>query len=413
MSKKSKMNTKNETLSLKSVALSLRSKITLKNVIKVIVAILFLACFSGLVYYANYDKPGYYTTVDNGVEYETCKVLKVVEDNTVRDEDYENIPRGTQNLKVEITSGRYVGDVVDVTNYLSGVTYNVYLEEGDSATVRITTTAPNEYSVSVYNYNRSPIIIGFVIIFILTLCIIGGKRGFFAIIGLIFSMIAVIFLLVPLTLKGYPALVTTIVIVILTIFVSLYLLGGLQRKSVCAMIGTFGGVVFAGILSVIASVLCGISGFNMDEAESLMIIASDCELKIKDLLICGVLIAALGAVMDVAMSISSAVDELHTVNPNLTPFQLFKSGMNIGRDAMGTMANTLILAFAGSSLNMMIFIYSYGVTYVQLINTDFIAIEIIRSLSGTMGIIFTVPFVAFISSRIVCMKHKKDGATAK
>lgn len=399
-------------LYLKKAAVFLRSKLTLKFIIKIVVAVIFLAAFFGMVYYANYDKPGYYTTADSGVEYETGKILLVEEDNTVRDADFEYIPRGTQKLKVEIKSGRYQGDVVDVTNYLSGVMYNVYLEKGDTASLRVTTTGPNEYTVSIYNYNRAPVIIGFIIIFIITLCIIGGKRGFFAIIGLIFSMIAVIFLLVPLTLKGFPALITTIIIVLLTIFVSLYLLGGLQRKSVCAMIGTFGGVVFAGVLSVIASYLCGISGFNMDEAESLMIIATDCDLKIKDLLICGVLIAALGAVMDVAMSISSAVDELHTVNPDLTPFQLFKSGMNIGRDAMGTMANTLILAFAGSSLNMMIFIYSYGVTYVQLINTDFIAIEIIRSLSGTMGIIFTVPFVAFISSRIVSMKHKEKKAEA-
>ena len=136
----------------------------------------------------------------------------------------------------------------------------------------------------------------------------------------------------------------------------------------------------------------------MDEAESLLLTAVDNGLKIRGLYICGILIASEGAVMDIAMSISSAVSELHSVNPSLTPAQLFRSGMNIGRDAMGTMANTLVLAFAGTSLNMMIFIYAYDVSYIQLLNTDFVAIEVIRSLAGSIGIILTVPVVAAVSA---------------
>ena len=387
----------------------LKKAFTLQFFIKCIVLIVFLAGFAGLIYYANYDKPGYYTTADSGKEFEVGKVLKVIDDKAKPDPEYENVMRGSQMLRIEILTGRYQGDVVDVMNYLSGVIYNVYLHEGDSVSLQILTTGENEYDVTVYNYNRSYILIAFILIFVLSLCIVGGKRGFFAVLGLLFTMVAFIFILVPLVLKGFPTLITTIAITSVTIFVSLYLLNGLHKKSVSAMIGTFAGVVFAGILAVIASWLCGISGFNMDEAESLFLVARDCELKIKDLLICGILIASLGAVMDVAMSIASAIDELHTVNSKLTPHQLFKSGMNIGRDAMGTMANTLILAFAGTSLNMMIFIYAYGVTYVQLINTDFIAVELIRGLSGTMGIIFTVPFVAFITSRIVSA-HKHVNA---
>ena len=109
--------------------------------------------------------------------------------------------------------------------------------------------------------------------------------------------------------------------------------------------------------------------------------------------------------MDIAMSISSAVSELHEVNPSLTARQLFRSGMNIGRDAMGTMANTLVLAFAGTSLNMMIFIYAYDVSYIQLLNTDFVAIEVIRSLSGSIGIVLTVPLVAAISSFLLARRR--------
>ena len=105
--------------------------------------------------------------------------------------------------------------------------------------------------------------------------------------------------------------------------------------------------------------------------------------------------------MDVAMSISSAIEELVKVNDKLSIKDLYKSGMNIGRDAMGTMANTLVLAFTGNSLNMLVLIYSYGVSFTQLINTDFIAIEIIKAIWGSIGIIVSVPVVAIVASYMV------------
>ena len=116
------------------------------------------------------------------------------------------------------------------------------------------------------------------------------------------------------------------------------------------------------------------------------------------LLTSGILIAALGAVMDISMSIASALDELYALDGTLSVKALFASGMNIGRDAMGTMANTLVLAYVGSSLNMMILIYSYGVSFNQLMNTDFVAIEMIRAVAGSIGIICTVPCVAIITA---------------
>ena len=111
--------------------------------------------------------------------------------------------------------------------------------------------------------------------------------------------------------------------------------------------------------------------------------------------------------MDVSMSVSSSMSEIATLTPGIGFSKLFKSGMNVGRDAMGTMANTLVLAYAGSSLNMMVLIYSYGVSLNQLINTDFVAIELIMAISGSVGIIMTVPCVAFIGAKIFAGGKKK------
>ena len=147
--------------------------------------------------------------------------------------------------------------------------------------------------------------------------------------------------------------------------------------------------------------LTPISGFNMSEAEELVLRAYDSPLEIRGLLVSGILIAALGAVMDVAMSISSACSELRAVEPHLTAGQLFRSGMNIGRDAMGTMANTLILAFAGASFNVLLLFQVYGYPLIQIINSDAMAIELIQSVAGSVGIILTVPLVSLLASFIL------------
>ncbi|WP_295752425.1 YibE/F family protein [uncultured Oscillibacter sp.] len=356
-----------------------------------------LLLFLALFFYARqgrsvYDRDG------AGITYETARVLSVLADNTEEDPETENVLRGSQELELEILTGRYAGETVQVTNYLSAF-YNVIAREGMKLAVSINTIEEGVYSVSVYNYSRDLWIWAFGALFALALFAVGGKQGLKALAGLGVTVFCVLFLLVPLLVqRGWPPIPTTLAIVAYTSFVTFIILGGVQVKTMAAALGSFGGVLLAGGLAWAACKIVHISGMNMDEAESLLLTAVDNGLKIRGLYICGILIASEGAVMDIAMSISSAVAELHAVNPSLTPAQLFRSGMNIGRDAMGTMANTLVLAFAGTSLNMMIFIYAYDVSYIQLLNTDFVAIEVIRSLAGSIGIILTVPVVAAVSA---------------
>ena len=366
--------------------------------------LLSLVLFAALFFYARagrstYDRDGV------GITYETARVLAVLSDNTEIDPETENVLRGSQELELEILTGRYAGETVQTTNYLSAF-YNVIAREGGKISVSINTVAEDVYSVSVYNYSRDLWIWGALLLFALVLFAVGGKQGLKALLSLGITVFCVIFLLVPLLVqRGWNPLATTIGIIAYTIFVTFVILGGIQVKTMVAALGSLGGVLLAGLMAWSACKVIHISGMNMDEAEALLLTAVDNGLKIRGLYICGILIAAEGAVMDIAMSISSAVAELHAVNPSLTARQLFRSGMNIGRDAMGTMANTLVLAFAGSSLNMMIFIYAYDISYVQLMNTDFVAMEVIRSVSGSIGIVLTVPLVAAISSFLLARRR--------
>lgn len=340
---------------------------------------------------------------EKNIRYDKGVVEKVLSDNTKKDESTEGVRRGSQVLQVRMVNGPYKGQVVTMDNYLSAQ-FNVYAKAGTRLMVRVTIyeEGPN---FSVYNYDRSLLLYGFILLFMVLLCVIGGKKGACALLSLILTLLVVVKVLLPLLLKGFPTLPTTIGVIAFATIVGFILIDGINVKTSSAIIGTIAGVVLAGLLAHMVGILGHINGYQMEESESLFLIAgSGSGIQITNLLTAGILIASLGAIMDVAMSIASALHELHEVNTSLTTKQLFRSGMNIGKDAMGTMANTLILAFTGSSLNLLLMIYSYGIPYDQLINTDSIAIEIIRGITGSIGIVLTVPIVAFISANIEKIK---------
>ena len=152
-----------------------------------------------------------------------------------------------------------------------------------------------------------------------------------------------------------------------------------------------------------------ISGYNVSNIDSLISVSNMTNIQVGDLLFAGILISSLGAVMDVGLSIASTIQEIHEANPALSVRELFRRGMNVGKDMMGTMSNTLILAFAGGSLSELILNYAYDLPYLQLINSYNIGIEIMQGISGSIGIILTVPLVSIFAS--ILTKQRKPAAS--
>lgn len=372
---------------------------------RIIVLVVFLSLLVWAIAWANSGWEGYTITDDSGVEYETARVVDILKDDTQQDPSIEGRLRGKQILEVEILTGRYAGDVVQTENFFSAM-YNVEAGLQDTISVRIDTKGVGEYQVSVYNYNRLPAIFFLIALFGLSVILIGGWQGLRALVGLIFTFVCIVWLLLPLTLKGFPAVAITIILVGVTSTICFYLLGGWQPKMVGAAIGCICGIAAAAILGYFAAHLVHASAYQMEEAEGLILARGDYGLKLNGLLLSGILIAAEGAVMDTAMSVASAMAELKQKRPDITRMELFRSGMHVGRDATGTMANTLVLAFAGSSLNMMVLIYSYQVSFTQLMNTDFVATELVRSVAGSMGIIWTVPCVSAATAWLLSRQKK-------
>ena len=333
--------------------------------------------------------------------YASAEVTAVLADNA--QEDYQNAEGrrvGDQELEIRILSGDHKDEIMTVTNYMSAL-FNVDVDQGDRIIVRIMTDEEGSYYASVFNYDRGIVLGVFLLIFFALLAVLGGKKGVGALAGLLLTLGCIWFILIPCLIRGVPAVPVTIGVSAVAAAAGLIFLNGYSKKTLCAVCGCVGGVLAAGIAAAAAGTLSPMNGFNMQEAENLILYGADKGLKISGLLVCGVLISALGAVMDVALGIASSVWEMREQNPDASAGSLFRSGMQIGKDAMGTMANTLILAFAGSSLNMLILVQTYDIPFLQLINTDSIALEVVQSVAGSFGILLTVPLVAFISARLM------------
>jgi len=237
-----------------------------------------------------------------------------------------------------------------------------------------------------------------VALFFTLLVLFGGLKGAKAALSLLFTGVMVIFIMIPLIFQGHSPIWVSIICTTIIAIISFILIGGFERKTLSAILGTLIGITCAGILSYFFGGLVNVSGMNMDKGEQLIYIAQDYQIQIHGLMFASILIASLGAVMDVSMSIASSMQEIKTNTPNIHKSDLLKSGLVVGRDIMGTMANTLILAFAGGSLSLILLIWGYQMQYRQMINMPFISIELIQGLSGSIGVILTVPFTALISA---------------
>ena len=186
--------------------------------------------------------------------------------------------------------------------------------------------------------------------------------------------------------KGAPTLLTVFLVCAYITVVTMVILGGVCRKTVCAALGTVAGMALALLFGLLSQSLLRIDGLRLTDVEPLLQLRqTGTPLSLRGLLVAGVVISALGAVMDVAMSISSALTEVHTVAPDRDGRALFRSGMNIGRDMVGTMTNTLILAFLGSGLSFIIYLYSLGLDPRQLISSPYMATEVISGIASSIG----------------------------
>lgn len=371
-----------------------------KKAVRYLIYLLLVCVFAVFVFKLNQVEKTE-LVVRTGQTFEKGKVTEILQDNL----DSNGTRVGEQKVRVKMLTGVRKGEELDVTSssgYLFGAACTVGMK-----VIVMQSVAGETTIASVYSQDREWVIYIFALLYLLALCIIGGKQGIKGCLGLIFTFFCVIFVYLPLVYLGYSPFWSAVFICFLTTLVTMYLIGGPTKKTCAATLGTLAGVVLAGISAWCFSKASGISGYNVSDIETLMTLWNTNRIQVGGLLFSGLLISCLGAIMDVAMSISSAIDEIYKQNSSLTRKELFKAGMRVGRDMMGTDSNTLILAFAGSSVSTLLLDYAYDLPYQQIINSNNIGIAIMQGLAGSFGIVLSVPLTVLICTILF---HRKKTA---
>ncbi|MDR2156373.1 MAG: YibE/F family protein [Clostridiales Family XIII bacterium] len=342
----------------------------------------------------SYPLPGD-AQVDN--RYERAVVVKIVSDTLTEDPDFPDIRIGTQELEMEILTGPDKGKRVLLNNFVTR-TDNKPAKVG---TKMIAQSYDGFDTGMISSYSREVPVYVLGLIFFASVAIIGKRKGLKAIFALAFTLLCVLFLFVPLLLRGVNPVVAAGIVVILSAAVTLLALNGLSPKTMIAGISCILCTFAAGGIAFAFGAFTNLSTYNTPETEHLIFIAQNTALSIHDILFAGILIATSGAMMDTTMSLASALVELKALNPEMTVGQILRSGMNIGRDIMGTMTNTLILAFTGSGINSLLVIFLYNMPYKRIINMDLLMLEIMKGLSGSIAIVLSIPITAILAARIL------------
>ena len=341
------------------------------------------------------------------VRYERATVEAIEREELDADEEHGGLLTGYQDLLVRISSGERAGTELRIENVLNYTTHFL-LKKGQSIVVHVDTADSTHYTVSVYSVDRAPALIALALLFVAALCGIGGRRGFRSLLGMLFTIASIVCVFIPLLYRGCSPILAASVMAAATVSISLLLLAGPTAKSASAIAGSIAGMLLSAAIAYAFQSFTQISGYTTAEADSLLAIAGGTGMKVGELLFAAFLISTLGAEMDISISVASAVAEVHAGNSGLDRAALFRAGMNVGRDMMGAMANTLILAFAGSALNSMILIYSIERSANQIFNSNAVVIEIVQSLSAGLAVIVTVPAVAFCSALLLSRSTVHD-----
>lgn len=344
---------------------------------------------------------GYRRYATDTLRYERATVEEVVAESLTDSTLGTGQQLGQQTLRVQLADGQEI----TVENYLTDV-HNVFVRAGQKVIICIDAPENVEPYYTVYNYNRLPGLLMLGVVFLALMLLVGGRKGFDAALALLFTLLFLLRVTLPGIYSGASPLMWGFITVVLSTVVTLLLLHGFTQQCVLGFAVTMMGECAACVLFAVFSGTLHLTGFQSDNAEGLLLIAQNTGLQVRTLLFAGMMLASLGAVMDVAVSILSALREV--ASAGCTDRRgLFAAGMNIGRDMIGTMSNTLIFAFAGGALVTMLVFYSYGVQPQQLINSDYLSVELAQGLCSTAAVILTVPAGAVIGAAAYRAKKPK------
>ncbi len=334
------------------------------------------------------------------VHYNRGTVIEILDESITYDKISDS-HIGSQKIKVLMKDGKFKNKEIELSNNITK-THQVLVKKGMDIIVNVDAPKNLKPYFTVYNYNRILPIVFSTACLLFAIFMIGKEKGIKAVIGLVYCIFLVAYILLPMVFSGLSPILISMSCIILATIVTLLLLNGKSKKTLAAILSTVIGISVSLVFFQIIAKWMHIDGFSSSEAEGLLLIAEETGLNVKNVLFVGIMISSLGAVMDVCMSIVSAVYEVRYHNQGLGFKELFRSGIEIGKDMIGTMCNTLILAFTGSSFVTLLVFASYQIEFTQFINSNFFAIEFAQGICGTLGIVLSVPIASGFSAYFLC-----------
>lgn len=372
-----------------------------KNMVIYIITLIFSILFIVIGYKTNKVE---LMTENTGKSYraEVIAIDDVTEENI--DYGYETMSSKTIRFTAQIKSKDFESDKLEAFQFIDDtVEVNPkQVEIGDDILIAQLSSRTNiEETVWTFiEYYRIDSLILLACIFFALLVLFCRKKGINTIISLIITCLSIFMVFIPSILNGKNIYVSSVVICIFIILTSLFIINGIHKKTLCAIVGNLGGLAAAGILSYVISSMLNLTGLIDQDSIFLLMINPENPIDLRAILWSSIVIGSLGAVMDISMSIASATNEL-AENIESKNFNTFlKSGLNIGQDSIGTMTNTLVLAYIGSSLSIVLLMVVYHSDILQLINLEMIVYEILQAIIGSMGILLAIPITSLFSAYI-------------
>ena len=311
----------------------------------------------------------------------------------------DTVSQTKQTIQVRLLTGEFKGETVELDNMLTGNPYyDIKLKKNTKVILHAEDNGEGvEFSIE--DIKRSENLCWLSLLFCGLLIYVGRKKGFYSLISIGLTVLLITHALSPLILIGINPVLATILICIASTAATMYLVGGFNAKSTSAVIGAMLSLLFAGLLSYITMFTAHLTGFT--EENSMFLYTAHPELDFIGITISTMILATLGAVMDVAMSIASTINEIYITDNTKTVKDLFISRMNVGRDIIGTMANTLILVYLGGSLPLLLL--AGNIDLQKFINLNQVVTETASALIGSIAIVICVPFTAVAASQMI--KH--------
>ena len=338
-------------------------------------------------------------------------VAKVLETDDSAIIDTGLVRSGEQRCKLEIISSKFKGEQTEGVNMLNGsLEQDKMFYPGDTAQVVVSYDGDEILMVTMIDHNRIPMELVMGAIFIIFLILFAGRTGIRAVLSFLLTILALWKILVPSYLKGYNPIWMGLIFTLILSLLIIALVYGFDRRCASAVSGTFLGVLVTCVMGAVFTDLFKIHGAVMSSSESLLY-AGYQDLNLTRIFMASIFIGASGAIMDLSVDITSAVYEVVEKRPDIGWKEAVKSGMNVGRAAMGTMTTTLLLAYSGGYIALLMVFMAQGTPLINILNYKHVAAEMIHTVIGSFGLVTVAPFTALCAG--VFLTHKKEATESQ